>query len=148
MPTLRYHAKRSSNPAGLCDQEGTIKAFRSRFEERICEDLCRRGIDFRYERPSDRVAYIKPATNHVYNPDFVLVRPDGHTILCEAKGRLDGDAMAKHVLLKRQTDLDIRFIFQSPNARAGKTKKTCRDWADKHGFRWCHGTVPDSWLTG
>lgn len=143
-----YRAKRSSNPKRLCDAEGIIKAFRSRFEEKFCEDLCERGITFRYERPNDRVHYIKPATEHTYSPDYVVVRPDGHEILVECKGRLDGDAMAKMVLLKRQTDLDIRFCFQNPASRAGKTKKTCREWADKHGFRWCHATIPDSWLTG
>lgn len=142
-----FQAKRSSNPDGLCDLDGQIQAFRSQFEDRFAHDLCERGIQFRYERPVDRIAWVKPATNHTYSPDFVVIRSDGHKIYCELKGRLDGDSMVKMATIVRQRpDLDIRMVFQSARSSAGRTKKTAAQWADKHGIRWCEKILPDSWL--
>ena len=144
---MMYKARRSSNPYGLCDLEGKIKAFRSQFEDRFAYDLCRRGIDFRYERPVDRIAWVKPATEHVYSPDFVVIRSDGHRIYCELKGRLDSDSMVKMALVvKQRPDLDIRMVFQNCNSRAGRTKRTAASWSDKHGIRWCERLLPESWL--
>ena len=106
-----FRAKRSSNPDGLCDLDGQIQAFRSQFEDRFAHDLCERGIQFRYERPADRIAWVKPATNHTYSPDFVVIRSDGHKIYCELKGRLDGDSMVKMATIVRQRP-DLRRVRQ------------------------------------
>lgn len=140
-------ARRSNNPAGLCDQQGVIKAFRSQFEDRIARDLCARKIPFRYEREQDRLQWTRPATHHVYSPDFVLIRPDGHLIYLEAKGRLTGEDMAKMLHVCRQhSELDIRFLFSNAKTSAGRQKKNAGQWADKHGFKWAESRVPDSWV--
>lgn len=145
--TAGLRARRSNNPLNLHDQQGLIKGFRSQFEDRIARDLCERKIAFRYERMIDRIQWTRPATHHVYSPDFVLIRADGHLIYVEAKGRLDGDSMAKMLHVCRQhVELDIRFLFSNAKTSAGRQKKTAGQWADKHKFKWAEGRVPDAWM--
>ena len=47
--------------------------FRSGLEERIAEQLDKLGIEYKYEEV--KLKYIKPASEHIYTPDFVL--PNG-----------------------------------------------------------------------
>ena len=137
----------SSNPGHLSDAEGVIKGFRSQFEQRIAEDLVSRGIKFRYEREQDKLTWIKPATHHVYTPDYVLLLPGDRKIYVEAKGRLTGDDMSKMIFVSQQhADLDIRWLFSNARTSAGRQKKTAGEWASKHGFTWAEKVVPDSWL--
>jgi predicted nuclease of restriction endonuclease-like RecB superfamily len=144
---VSLRARRSTNPLNLCDQQGVIKAFRSQFEDRIARDLCSRKVPFRYEREQDRLQWTRPATHHVYSPDFVLIRPDGHLIYLEAKGRLTGEDMAKMLyIFKQHAELDIRFLFSNAKTSAGRQKKNAGQWADKHGIKWAEARVPESWV--
>jgi len=137
----------SSNPGQLHDDEGLIKGFRSQFEERIATDLVSRGIRFRYERERDKLTWIKPATHHVYTPDYVLLLPGNRQIYVEAKGRLTGEDMAKMIFIARQyPGLDIRWLFANARTSAGRQKKNAGEWATKHGFTWAEKVVPDEWL--
>ena len=56
--------------------------------------------------------------------------------------------MKKHLLIKQQKpDLDIRFVFQNPNAKLTKKSKTTYSmWADKNGFKWSNKDIPDGWI--
>lgn len=89
-----------------------------------------------------RIAYIK-GTGH-YTPDFVL--PNG--VIIEAKGLFLARDRTKHLLIQKQyPELDIRFIFNNPNAKLSKKSKTTyAGWCEKHGFEYAKGTIPDEWL--
>jgi hypothetical protein len=87
---------------------------------------------------------VKPATQHIYTPDFRL--PNG--IFIETKGRFVLEDRKKHLLIKQQSpELDIRFVFQNAKNKLRKgSKTTYADWCTKNGFQYCEGTIPSEWL--
>ncbi len=116
--------------------------FRSGLEERVAEQLDQLGIEYTYEKI--KLKYIKPASQHVYTPDFVLA----NGIIVETKGRFLAPDRQKHILVKRHNpDLDIRFVFSNSNARISKTSKTTYAmWCRKHGYQFADKTIPQEWL--
>jgi hypothetical protein len=116
--------------------------FRSGLEERVAEQLDQLGIEYTYEKV--KLKYIKPASQHVYTPDFVLA----NGIIVETKGRFLAPDRQKHILVKRHNpDLDIRFVFSNSNARISKTSKTTYAmWCRKHGYQFADKTIPQEWL--
>jgi hypothetical protein len=116
--------------------------FRSGLEERVAEQLDQLGIEYTYEKV--KLKYIKPASQHVYTPDFVLA----NGIIVETKGRFLAPDRQKHILVKRHNpDLDIRFVFSNSNARISKTSKTTYAmWCRKHGYQFADKTIPEEWL--
>ena len=118
------------------------KGHRSGLEDKVSDELKSRGIDGEYEK--HQIQYTKPATNHTYKPDFRL--PNG--IFVETKGRFTLEDRKKHLLIKQQKpELDIRFVFQNPNAKLTKKSKTTYGmWADKNGFKWSNKDIPDEWI--
>jgi hypothetical protein len=118
------------------------KGHRSGLEDKVSEELKQIGIDGEYEK--HQISYTKPATNHTYKPDFRL--PNG--IFIETKGRFTLEDRKKHLLIKAQKpDLDIRIVFQNPNAKLNKRSKTTYGmWADKNGFKWATKQVPVEWV--
>lgn len=119
--------------------------FRSGFEKAIYESARKHGRELDFE-PSDAiVSYIKPARRARYIPDFRL----GNGILVESKGRLTPADRAKMLLVKSSDPaLDIRFVFQRANQRITKSPNslTYWEWAEKHGFPWSQGTIPEEWF--
>lgn len=116
--------------------------FRSGLEERIAEQLDQLGVEYTYEKV--KLKYIRPASEHIYTPDFVLA----NGIIVETKGRfLLADRM-KHLMVKKHNpDLDIRFVFSNSNARISKTSKTTYAmWCRKHGYQFADKTIPEEWL--
>ena len=116
--------------------------FRSGLEERIAEQLDQLGVEYTYEKL--KLKYIRPASEHVYTPDFVL--PNG--IIVETKGRFLAADRQKHILVKRHNpELDIRFIFSNSNARISKSSKTTYAmWCRKNGYLFSDKTIPKEWL--
>jgi hypothetical protein len=116
--------------------------FRSGLEERIAEQLDQLGIEYTYEKV--KLKYIKPASQHVYTPDFVLA----NGIIVETKGRFLAPDRQKHILVKRHNpDLDIRFVFSNSNARISKASKTTYAmWCRKYGYKFADKTIPEEWL--
>lgn len=100
------------------------------------------GIEYTYEKV--KLKYIKPASSHVYTPDFQL--PNG--IIVETKGRFLAPDRQKHILVKRHNpDLDIRFVFSNSNARISKASKTTYAmWCRKNGYQFADKTIPEEWL--
>ncbi len=123
-------------------QAARIKGYRSGLEEDVDKHLIDRGVNGEYEQ--HKIAYIKPATQHKYTPDFKL--PSG--VYVETKGRFVTADRKKHLLIKEQyPELDIRFVFQNANNKLSKKSKTTyADWCNKHGFVYAEKTIPDSWL--
>ena len=119
--------------------------FRSKFEESIFKDLKARKASFSYE--SEKISYVKPATNHSYTPDFVIVLKSGRKIYVEAKGYLDALARKKMLLVKESNPtLDIRFLFMSDNPIRKGSSTYYSDWAEKSGFKFAFGSIPKEWL--
>ena len=122
-------------------ESARMKGYRSGLEEGLDDLLKARGVDGEYEK--HKIKYTKPATDHVYTPDFRL--PNG--IYIETKGRFVLDDRQKHLLIKQQRpELDIRFVFQNSKNKIRKgSKTTYGDWCDKHGFLYNDLIIPDSW---
>lgn len=99
-------------------------------------------MSYTYEKV--KLKYIRPASEHIYTPDFKL--PNG--IIVETKGRfLLADRM-KHIMVKKHNpDVDIRFVFSNSNARISKASKTTYAmWCRKHGFLFADKTIPEEWI--
>jgi hypothetical protein len=130
---------KKNNPKWVAQKHG----FKSGLEENISQQIESKGIVVEYE--SEKVAYIIPASEHTYNPDFKL--PNG--IRVETKGRFVLADRKKHLLVKEQNpNLDIRFVFSnSKNKINKKSKTTYADWCDKHGFKYADKVIPEEWFT-
>lgn len=122
--------------------EVVTDSFRSGLEVRIAQQMVDAGIDYRYE--SDKIPYVIPASNHVYNPDFIL--PNG--IIVEGKGLFEIADRKKHLLIKAQyPHLDIRFVFSSPTQKLYKgSKTTYAMWCDKNNYKYAKTFIPASWF--
>ena len=116
--------------------------FRSGLEERIAEQLDKAGVEYTYEQV--KLKYIKPASSHIYTPDFVL----SNGIIVETKGRFLAMDRQKHLLVKKHNPtLDIRFVFSNSNARISKVSRTTyADWCNKNGFKFADKTIPQEWI--
>jgi len=113
------------------------QTFRSKFEKNTALSLREEGVDFEYE--TMRIKYKRMA---VYTPDFIF--PNG--VIIEAKGYFKPSDRTKHILIKQQTDYDIRFLFQNAYNRLTKNSNTTyAEWCDRYGFLWCHEKIPTEW---
>ena len=111
--------------------------FRSKFERDTALSLKREGVDFEYETMK-----IKFKRLCVYTPDFIF--PNG--VIIEAKGYFKPEDRTKHLLIKSQTEISIRFLFQNAyNTLSKNSKTTYADWCDRYGFLWCHKRIPTEW---
>lgn len=109
------------------------KRRRSKLELRFEEILKENEATYEYE--VTKIPYTVPASDHKYTVDWTLT----NNILIETKGYLsDHQERTKYVLIKQQhPDLDLRFVFDSPNKLCGGTKYTHASWATKYNFMWC-----------
>lgn len=127
----------------LTAKQASVKhGWRSGLEERVAEQLDELGVEYTYEKV--KLKYIRPASEHVYTPDFEL--PNG--IIVETKGRfLLADRM-KHMMVKKHNpDKDIRFVFSNSNARISKASKTTYAmWCRKNGFLYADKVIPKEWI--
>jgi hypothetical protein len=123
-------------------QVGKKYGFRSGLEERIAEQLDKAGVDYTYEQV--KLEYIRPASKHVYTPDFELA----NKIIVETKGRFLLADRQKHILVKRHNPtLDIRFVFSNSKARISKASRTTyADWCNKNGFKFADKEIPQEWM--
>lgn len=114
-------------------------ALKSGFERTIVANLRARKVNFTYEELV--LPYI---LNGEYHPDFVL-KDTG--IIVEAKGVLDRESKRKMVAIRKQyPDLDIRFLFMNASKKVPGSKQTHAQWAERNGFRWADGEIPEEWL--
>ena len=116
--------------------------FKSGLEENISNQIAAKGIEVKYE--SEKVAYIIPASQHTYNPDFKL--PNG--IIIETKGRFVAADRKKHQLVKEQhPNLDIRFVFSNSKNKISKNSKTTYGiWCEKNGYKYADKEIPEEWF--
>lgn len=116
--------------------------FRSGLEEKVARQLEEAGVAAGYE--SEKIAYVKPARNAKYTPDWIL--PNG--IIVETKGRFVVEDRQKHLIIQEQhPNLDIRFVFSNSRARISKNSKTTyAAWCEKNGFQYADKWIPEEWL--
>lgn len=116
--------------------------FRSGFEQRVYDEAVGQGFKLDFEPKEPIIRYVVPAR---YIPDFVL--PNG--IFIECKGWLRPRDRAKMARVRKENPgLDIRFVFQRANSRVGKSKTsmTYAAWAERYGFPWAEGSIPEEWF--
>lgn len=114
-------------------------AFKSAFERTVDLQLRSSGVDYKYE--DTKIPYILECN---YNPDFHLLKSD---IYIETKGRMLPEERRKHLEVRRQNpQYDLRFVFMYPHKKMACTKETHAHWADRNGFKWADGRIPEEWL--
>ena len=120
--------------------------FRSGLEETINEALKKSKKIYGYE--SEKIAYIQPQTTHNYTPDFILSKKNGEKMYVESKGRwVMTDRLKFDLIFNQYPTIDIRFVFQNPNAKLYKgSKTTYAQYCDKKGWLWAKKDIPKDWL--
>lgn len=120
--------------------------FRSGLEDNVNDMLKENNKSFSYE--SEKISYIQPETKHNYTPDFVLNKIDGSKMYVETKGRwVKTDRLKFDLIFDQYPGIDIRFVFQNPNAKLYKgSKTTYAQYCDKKGWLWAKKEIPDDWL--
>ncbi len=123
-------------------QAGLKHGFRSGLEERIAEQLDKLGVEYEYEKL--KLKYIKPASEHIYTPDFRL----SNGIIVETKGRFLALDRQKHLMVKKHNPtLDIRFVFSNSKAKISKASRTTYAmWCEKNGFLYADKAIPQEWI--
>ena len=110
------------------------KTLKNKFEKKIDRQIKKSGLSYKYE--GERISYL--IAGH-YIPDFVITTSLG-TIYLETKGHFRPEAKRKMAAVKRlHPELDIRIVFYS------RKLKDIR-WAEKYGFKWAIGEIPEEWL--
>lgn len=113
-----------------------MKKTRNKFEARIEAQLKKSKVKFKYE--TEKIPYV--IAGH-YIPDFIIDTKLGK-IYIETKGHFRPEAKRKMVAVKKMhPELDIRLVFYSMS-------KVYVRWAEKHGFKWAVGEIPNEWLKG
>jgi len=120
--------------------------FRSGLEDNVNDMLKEQNKSFSYE--SEKISYIQPETKHNYTPDFVLNKIVGGKMYVETKGRwVKTDRLKFDLIFQQYPGIDIRFVFQNPNAKLYKgSKTTYAQYCDKKGWRWAKKEIPEEWL--
>ena len=120
--------------------------FRSGLEDNVNDLLKEQNKSFSYE--SEKISYIQPQTKHNYTPDFVLNKIDGNKMYIETKGRwVKTDRLKFDLIFQQYPNIDIRFVFQNPNAKLYKgSKTTYAQYCDKKGWYWAKKEIPGEWL--
>lgn len=119
-------------------------ALKGTFEKRITNELDKRNVGYLYEPHA-----LPYSVERNYYPDLLI-----GDIYIELKGFFRQDAQRKMKAVKKQhPDLDIRFVFQRASSpihgakkRKDGSKMCCAEWADKYGFMWAEGSVPEEWI--
>lgn len=116
--------------------------YRSNLERNIVRVLERYNVPFEYER--DRLKY-QPKMR-TYIPDFYV--PNGNFYI-EGKGFFHtADERTRHLLIREQLGVDVKFVFGNPNLYIGKgSKTTYGDWCDRYGFDYSGLDIPKKWFS-
>jgi hypothetical protein len=113
--------------------------FKSSFERTLDLQLRTSGLEYTYEKV--KLPYI---LSYNYIPDFFI---PSRNIYIEAKGYLRQTDQVKMRAVKRQhPDLDIRFVFMDAQKKVPYTKSTHAQWAERQGYPWAEGTIPEDWF--
>jgi len=107
---------------------------RSGYETDTTAFMKTNGIKAEYEPKDKKLKYIKPASNHTYQIDYVL----DNQIHLECKGLFSASDRKKILLIKEQyPHIDLRMVFMQPSKKLSKISKTTYAmWCDKNSIKW------------
>jgi hypothetical protein len=122
----------------------------SKSEVKFAEQLDALKIPWTYEEYG--FEWVPPIAT--YKPDFNLTLKDGSVLHVEYKGFLRNEDKRKMIAMKLQRpDLRIVFIFENANKpvqgakkRKDGSKMSHAEWAEKYGYEWYQGFLPDTLL--
>lgn len=116
----------------------------SKAEVKFAEWMDDQEIVWMYE--PEKLAWEPPKRK--YTPDFKVMRKDGSFFFVEYKGYLRPNDKTKMKAIRLQyPDLDLRFVFQNADKVIYKGSKTTYGmWAERLGYQWAEGTMPEDWL--
>ena len=116
--------------------------YRSNLERNIAKALEESKIVFEYE--AQRLSY-QPKVR-TYLPDFYI--PDDDFYI-EGKGYFhDSQDRTRHLLIREQLGIDVKFVFGNSSNRIGKgSKMTYANWCDKHNFDYSDERPPKKWFS-
>lgn len=119
-----------------------VLEVKSGLEADLALQIHSQGIEVRYE--DLKLPYVVPTRKATYTPDFPL--PNG--IIVEGKGEFTSKDRQKHLLVREaHPHLDIRFVFNNPNARLYKgSPSTYATWCEEHGFQYAKKVIPAAWF--
>ena len=134
----------------------TKPKYRSKLEERVCNNLRNRKVKYAYEPYQIKyTTEVKPAycancghnvvlKQRNYTPDLVL----DNGIVIEIKGKFTAEMRKKMIAVRDcNPHLDVRMLFQSDNWLTRKKFQRYSDWCEKQGFVYHVGErVPDDWV--
>ena len=137
---VRAKTSRINRNASVRKSSAKKAGFRSNFELGVARSLANKRVPYEYE--SVKLTYVpKPRT---YTPDFYL--PE-QKMFIEVKGYFDkGDRVKMQLIREQYPDHDIRIVFLNAKNKIYKGSKTTYGaWADRHGFKWAEGSIPEEW---
>jgi|TARA_R110000751_G_scaffold12185_4_gene41943 hypothetical protein len=115
--------------------------YRSNLERNIVRVLDKYKVPFEYE--PDRLKY-QPKIR-TYIPDFYI--PDGDFYI-EGKGYFHtADERTRHLLIRDQLGVEVKFVFGNPDTYISKTSKTTyKEWCERYGFEQSGLNIPKKWF--
>ena len=146
---------RKSNKRGVNARNKTNLTYRgvtykSQFEVDVAKELYRLsrkkgGFPFEFGYELDEIPYV---LENNYNPDFKIVKEDGSVLYIEVKGFFDRDDRRKMLAVKAQyPDTRICILFLRDNKLDKRSKTTYSQWAEKNGFEYAVGELPEEWVS-
>lgn len=135
----------------------TKKGHRSKFEDRLADELDEKGVKYEYEQYS--YLYEEPLRKNLakcsqcgskslvregwYTPDWFLA----NGVIVESKGRFTAADRRKMVAVKTaHPDLDIKMLFMRDNKIHKNSKTTYTMWCEAMGFDYSVGEWKEEWL--
>jgi hypothetical protein len=131
--------------------------MRSRFEERIAEQLEEAGMDYEYEAYEydyyERLGVYRASCEDcgsrqlvrmgTYTPDFFL----SNGIIVETKGKFTAKDRRKMLaVIEQYPDEDIRMCFMTNNKLTRRSTKRYSDWCEDNNVKYCIGEIDETWL--
>lgn len=112
------------------------------FESEIAAQL--RALKQRYDYEKRTLRYTRPAKVCSYTPDFCV---KGRDWLLEVKGKFDAQDRQKHLWVREQLGIEVRFVFYNAYEKIRKgSNTTYADWCEKNNFKYAHKKVPAEWF--
>jgi hypothetical protein len=134
----------------LSQHEAGLKhGWRSGLEKLVGESLEARVGSCNWEFEPDTFLWTPETKVRRYTPDFKIYTATGKVIYVETKGRwLRADRQKLRAVTAQHPDLDLRLVFQNPNARLYKGSPTSyARWTEKFlRIPWAKGNIPQEWL--
>lgn len=140
---MRWGNEARGNPTPVVTPGGATIITRSQLEGRILNNLTERGVAWAYEASQFRYT-----VEHRYTPDVLLITEAGHEIHLEIKGLFTPADRSKMLSVREQhKGIDLRLVFDRAERRISPTSRTTYGgWADKKGFKFAEGRVPETWV--